>query len=118
MASQLDNCSDSVYIDCWCGTPGHVVKVSVSKSHLTDEEPFLELEYQLHPGSFWMRLRTAILYLFFPAECRWHGTIWDEDSATRVSDFINRYLVSHGKWKLKNQEARKFFEGESGHGLK
>lgn len=103
MASQHHDYAEIEYIDCWCGTPDHVIRVSTAKKHKPNEEPFLELEYQLRPGSFWLRLRTAILYLFFPSVSSWQGALFDEDGAKRISNLIHKYLDSHREWKLSAQ---------------
>ena len=115
MASQHHDYAEVEYIDCWCGIPDHVIRVSTAKQHRPKEEPFLELEYQLRPGSFWLRLRTAILYLFFPSVCNWQGALFDEDGAKRISNLLQKYLNSHREWKLSSQGKCVSCESTSSH---
>ena len=103
MASQLDTHVHSEYFDCWCGSSHHAIKVSVSNE--TEEEPFLELQYQLRPESFWFRLRTAFLYLFWPDLAQWDGAIFDIDSVNRIQSMIDRFKASHNAWKIYTQGA-------------
>ena len=116
MSSQLDEHTHIEYIDCWCETPDHVIRVSASKQDKPEEEPFLEFQYQLRNESFWVRLRTAILYLFFPSVCNWEGAMFDEDAAKRMSSLIGIYLESHRKWKLSSKGNCSSCEGTETHG--
>jgi hypothetical protein len=104
MASMLDDHVHSEYFDCWCGAPQHAVKVSVPNEIIPPDEPFLQLEYQLRPESFWFRLRTAYLYLFWPGLAQWNGAMFDVDGVNRLQSMIDRFKVSYKLWQIHNQK--------------
>ena len=102
------------YIECECGSPRHIIRLTTSDDGTGKWEPTLSVDVQVHHGSFWFRLRNAFLYLFFNDLAQWDGTLLGIEAIEKIERVLLNFKRQHHDWQLRRDNVCLHCEGKGG----
>ena len=106
MSSQFErNGAVNEYIECECGSPQHIVRLTTWDSESDKFEPTLSFDVQLMHGSFWFRLKNAFFYLCFNDFAQWDGSLLGIEAVEDIERVLLNFKRHHRTWKLRHEKA-------------
>lgn len=113
MSSQFERSGGAnTYIECECGSPSHIVKLTMDGGEFGKYEPTLSLDVQLKPGSIWFRLRNAFLYVFFNDLAQWTGSTLGIEAVEKLHEVLHSFMKIHKNWGLRRDNVCLHCEGK------
>lgn len=115
MSSQSERMgATNEYIECECGSPQHIVRLTTWDSDDGKFEPTLSFDVQLRHGSFPFRLRNAFLYLFFNDLAQWDGSMLGIEAIEKIEHVLLNFKRQHRTWRLRKDNLCLECEGKGG----
>lgn len=116
MSSQFErNGASNTYIECECGSPQHIIRMTVSDDGEDEKwEPMLLMGLQLSPGGLLFRIYNALLYIFLPRKCQWDESMLGVESVEQLEKAVIKFKRAHRLWKLKVEGVCVHCEGLGG----
>lgn len=94
------------YIECKCGTPEHLARISWD--NFEDEAPEIYMEFHLNPyKNIWQRLYGAIKYVlgYRSKYGDWDCILLSDEEVDGIIGTLEQYMADKRAWELKNQNS-------------